>query len=115
MFRNMNFSFVFFIVCSGLLITGLFTFDRIIKFQRNYKKESWEKDGQIEGFFSFNVSFSNAINRGGKLLSWAFINEDWMKNTPKVIQLVWLMRICIFSFWLLVFVNFVINRPAFIR
>jgi hypothetical protein len=111
----MNFSFASFIIFVGLLLTALSTFDKIVKFQHKHYKENWEKDGQIEGFFSFNVSFSNATNRGGKFLSWTFINADWMKNDFKVLRLVWLMRICIFSFWLLGFVSFVINRPALIR
>lgn len=96
--------FLVFFAAALFVITAFVLFDRILRFQYQSFREEWEKQGKAIGFWWIppNSSlFSGSLQRAVRSLSWTFGSEDWMKTDPKIIKMVWLMRVCIFAFWLL--------------
>ena len=92
---------IIFLVSFFLLFASLILFDRILWIQKKEYEVVWKKDGRIIGFFSFNVSITNSINRFAKMLSWTFSNDEWMKVEATILRQTLIMRLCVFSFWIL--------------
>jgi hypothetical protein len=77
-------------------------FDRVLRFQFENFHTEWETQGKAIGFFWLpegSSIISGSLQRGIRLLSWTFAGEEWMKNEPTVKRTVWIMRGCIFGFW----------------
>lgn len=94
------------------LLASFFFFDKILKFQYEYYRSIWEKDGKAGGFF-WNAPeskiFSGSIARSVRALTWTFGNDYWMKNEQEVIRNVLLMRLSTFLFWILAITLFIFN------
>ncbi len=99
-----------FIIASVSLLISFFLFDKILKFQYKNYRNIWEKDGKSGGFF-WNAPeskfFSVSLSRTVRLLSWTFGNDNWMKNEPIIIKTAWLMRRCVFLFWIVAISSFI--------
>ena len=97
---------VFYFFLPGVLVlaTAFLLFDKILRFQYRNFPEEWEKQGKAIGFYWVppNSSlFSGSFQRSVRFLSWTFGSEDWMATDPKIIKMIWVMRGCIFTNWLL--------------
>lgn len=87
-----------------LLLAGFFFYDRINKFQYQNYRQIWDDAGGASGFFwnpPKSKYFSGWIQMNVRLLTWTFSTEDWMKNERTIKRYALVMRICFFTFWLL--------------
>src|SRR5437868_6182142 len=103
--------FIGFVIGIALLAIAFAHFDKLLKFQYRQHKTQWEKSGRSGGFFWSQPAspfFSGSVQRTIRMLSWTFGNEEWMRSDAKLIKAAWVMRLCIFLFWL-VWISIVIG------
>ena len=92
--------FALFIFATLLILTSLWMFDRILKFQYQNYREIWEEQGKSVGYFWFSPdekSLSSFVSRIARSYSWTFFNDEWMANEPKILRMIKFYRLCVFT------------------
>ena len=101
-----------FFVGSLLLLVAFICFDKLLKFQYSEDRAQWYEYGKPSGFFwsaPGSPFFSGSVQRTVRLLAWTFRSGEWMTSETGMLRAVWVMRICVFAFWLfwlIVTINF---------
>ena len=84
-----------------LLLACFLVFDRLVRFEYEFYRSTWESDGRPRGFFFWasdeGDSLRSYLAQQRLSFTWLFSTPHWMRADQTALRLVWWLRVLVLA------------------